>query len=240
MKIPDGFERGIDLPRSIERYQKEPTPQAKLQLFRELKSAKYLVPYRGDRQNVAAIRTAQGEVFLPAFTCEQELMRGGEEFETIMALPFDVLKHIVIDQPKSIAGIALDPFGKTLQLRHPQLREIDSALEGMTLQRNEYQKAPMLSQPRNLPVGLPRALSALFQRHPEVYRAWILLARRDEKEPPHKLFLIDFDGDRKNLFPIIARQIEPFMCPGESFELMKADIGLLHLAQGIAAPFYSK
>lgn len=47
MKIPDGFERGIDLPRSIGRYQKEPTPQAKLQLFRELKSAKYLVPYRG-------------------------------------------------------------------------------------------------------------------------------------------------------------------------------------------------
>lgn len=240
MKISDGFVRGIDLPQSIERYQKEPTPQAKVQFFRELKSAKYLVPYRGDRKNIAVIQTAQGEVFLPAFTCEQELMRGREKFEEIMALPFDVLKHIVIDQPKSIAGIALDPFGKALLLRRPQLQEIDSALEGMTLQRNDYQTAPILSQLCDLPVGLPRALSALFRRRPEVYRAWILLARRDEKEPPHKLFLIDFDGDRKNLFPIVAKQIEPFMCPGESFELMKADIGLLQLAQKIAMPFYSK
>ena len=67
---------------------------------------------------------------------------------------------------------------------------------------------------------------------------WLLAARPDYKTAPHKLFVIEFFGDRRLLFPQVAKVIEPFMRPGESFELMKADLALAREAREKSAPIY--
>ena len=67
---------------------------------------------------------------------------------------------------------------------------------------------------------------------------WLLAARPDYKTAPHKLFVIEFFGDRRLLFPQVAKVIEPFMRPGESFELMKADLALAREAKEKSAPIY--
>jgi hypothetical protein len=48
------------------------------------------------------------------------------------------------------------------------------------------------------------------------------------------------NGDRKQLFPSVAKTVEKFMRRGESFELMKANAGLVLAAQAKSAPVYVK
>jgi len=239
MKVPPDFKPNIDLVKSMEQLKADPSLEGRLRFFKELKSARFLVPCKGGAHNFAIMNTPEKEAFLPGFSCADELQKGSFPCEDVVVLSFEALKNTVIDQPP-LTGIALDPFGKVLLLRRPQLAEIDSATEGMTLKRTDYDKPQLLDICRDYPAGLPAALSHLFNTRPEVYRAWILSARRDLTENPHKLFVLDFDGDRKLLFPSVAKVVESFMRPGESFELMKADYSLLQRAQDLAVPVYLK
>ncbi len=235
-----GFDSGLDLVKSMERLRDNPTPEGRLLFFRELKSAQFLVPCRGDDSNIAVIRTPDAEAFLPAFCSAEELDKWQFPLDKVSVLPLDALKHIAIDNPEKLAGIVINPFGKTLFLRHPQLKEIDSFSEGMTLARMDHKGRLEIRATADYPTGLPKALAQLFKNKAEVSRAWIMLAREEGEARFHKLFVIDFDGDRKLLFPLVAKAVQPFMRPGESFELMKADLRLLQAAQSKAEPVYQR
>jgi hypothetical protein len=52
--------------------------------------------------------------------------------------------------------------------------------------------------------------------------------------------LIDFKGDRKLLFPAVARAVQPHMKTGSSFELLKADPATLAAAREKTTPVYRK
>ena len=231
---------GLDLIKSMERLRENPSAEGKLHFFTELKAARFLVPCRGESDSIAALSTSEKEVFLPAFCSADELKKGAFPLKKVSVLSLDTLKHIVVDNPAELAGVVINPFGKALFLRHPQLAEIDSGTEGMTLARTDHSGRLEIRGTQDYPKGLTKALAQLFTSRPEVYRAWILLAKDESAAKFHKLFLIDFNGDRKLLFPIVAKTVQPFMKPGESFELMKADAGLLLTAQSKAKPIYTK
>ncbi len=238
MHIPENFISNFDLKSSLEQLQQNDSPEGKHRFFQQLKQANLLVPYRGKPQNLALIINPEKEAFLPAFTCVEEFDESRFPDCGLIVLHLPALRHVVLDQPKQVVGIALNPFGKAVLLRQKELEMIDSATEGMTLRRTEHAQPPEITALHNCPVGLPTALNTFFRGRPEVYRAWILAARQPEEKAPHKLILIDFDGDNKLLFPQVARIIRPFLCPGESFELMKADFKFIQLAQNAAKPFY--
>jgi hypothetical protein len=237
--MPD-FDSGIDLVKSMERLRGDPSSEGKRRFFRELKSARFSVPCGQDNNKIAVLNTPENEIFLPAFTTAQELAKWPFPGVKVAVLPFETLKHIVIDDPQHLSGIVIDPFGKALLLRHAQLAEIDAWTEGMTLKRTDHKGKFRLSITTDYPIGLQKALESLFKTTRNVSRAWILSAQGEDEAFPHKLFLIDFEGDRKKLFPIVAKAVQPFMKPGESFELMKADNKLLQAAQAKAKPVYIK
>ena len=56
----------------------------------------------------------------------------------------------------------------------------------------------------------------------------------------HKLFIVDFDGKPERIFPKLAEAVRLYMRQGESFEMMKADIRLLRVAEQAARPIYEK
>lgn len=235
------FDSGLDLVKSVERMRDNPTPEGKLHFFKELKAARFLVPCRGETDGgICVLNTAEQEAFLPAFCSADELEKWRFPLDKVQVFPLDGLKHIVVEHPVQLAGVVINPFGKALFLRHPQLSEIDSFAEGMTIARTDHKRKLELRATRNYPVGLPGALAGLLRQRAEVYRAFLLLAREEGEAPFHKLFLLDFDGDRKELFPLVARAVQPFMNPGESFELVKADFELLQRAEAISAPVYQK
>jgi hypothetical protein len=234
------FDSGLDLIKSMERIRDDPSREGKLRFFGELKAARLFVPCREADNGIAVLNTPEKEAFLPAFTSVDELGKWKFPMEKVSVMLLDALKHIVIDNPTQLTGVVINPFGQALFLRQPQLAEMDSLTEGMTLARTDHKGKLEMKATTDYPVGLPRALSALFRSKPEVFRAWILFAREEGDVKFHKLFLIDFNGDRRQLFPSVAKTAEKFMRPGESFELMKANAGLVLAALSKSAPVYVK
>ena len=125
MSAYDGFKGGFDLTAAMQSFRENPTKEGKKQFFRQLKGARLFVPYQGDAMNVAALHNSAGEILLPAFTSPYELTREHTPWDNIRVMTLDDLKHIIIDLPAEVSGVVLNPFGKALVLRRPQLAEID-------------------------------------------------------------------------------------------------------------------
>ena len=240
MKILQPFKGDFNLVESMERFQKDPSPAGKLRFFRELKAADLLVPCQGSAMNVAVIHTPEGENFLPAFTSEEELLHGAQCWSEASVLKLDDLKYMVIDQPKALSGIVINPFGKALPLRHAQLEEMDRATEPMTVKRTDYEKPQIYSVIRSVSPGLKRNIEKVLENWPGVSRAWLVAARKDYREEPHKLFIFEYAGDRRILFLSVAQAIKPFISKGESFELMLASEQLIKDIQGKGKLIYSR
>lgn len=228
----------FDLVAAMESFRDDPTKHGRRRFFQALKHARLLVPYQGDAMNVAALHNTEGEILLPVFTSQYELTRAHTAWDHTGTMTLDDLKHILIDLPAEVTGVVLNPFGTALVLRRSQLLEIDREMEGMTLQRTDHPVPQILAPLKSYPAGIVEALRCFFAKNREVTRAWILAARPDYKTAPHKLFVIEFFGDRRMLFPQVAKVIEPFMKPGESFELMKADLALAREANEKSTPIY--
>ena len=77
-------------------------------------------------------------------------------------MTLDDLKHIIIDLPAEVTGVVLNPFGKALVLRRPQLMEIDRDMEGMTLKRTDHPSPQILSPLKSYPSGIVEALRSFF------------------------------------------------------------------------------
>lgn len=237
MKIPENYGGGFDLEKEMEDFARDISPVGKAKFFFKLKTAEYLVPFMGDMTNLAYLTNSDGKNYIPAFTSAEELMKSDREWDSVELLNMDTMKHILIDVPE-LDGIAFNPFGKTLLLGREQLAEIDRETEGLSLRRSEGDEHRHLSPVKQYPDGLKQALYNLFVTEPAVNRAWLTYASRSKKETPHYLFIIDFIGDRRILFPQIARVVTPFMKAGDSFELVNADEELIKKAYRIAKPIY--
>ena len=55
-----------------------------------------------------------------------------------------------------------------------------------------------------------------------------------------KQTVIDFSGDKTELFPEVAKVVHPFLTKGDRFEIIKADFNSLAAAAKTCAPFYDK
>ena len=237
MKIPENYNGGFDLEKEMINFANDRSPVSKAKFYFKLKTAEYLVPFMGDKMNLAYLTNSEGENYIPAFTSEDELKKSDREWDKLEILNIDTMKHILIDVPE-LNGIAFNPFGKTLLLGREQLMEIDRETEGLSLRRSEGEEHRHLSPLKKYPEGIKEALYNLFVAHPEVNRAWLTYASRSKKETPHYLFIIDFIGDRRIIFPEVARAVTPFMKAGESFELVNADEEMMKKAYKIARPIY--
>jgi hypothetical protein len=205
--------------------------------IRRLRASDYLVPRQPDGKGFSLLASQKDALFLPAFTSESEFGKwmapcGGASF-----LPFDMLHHIVVDDSR-LSGVVVNPFRSALILRRDQLTAMENAATGMTHERVEHTGRLILEQARYAP-ALGRAFVKALTKSPmEIFEAYILTARQAHEKTSHLLFLIDFNGDRKRLFPAVAQAMQPYMKPGTNFELLKANLTLLNAARKIAAPVY--
>jgi hypothetical protein len=150
-----------------------------------------------------------------------------------------MLHHIVVDDPR-LSGVVINPFGSALMLSRDHLTAMENAALGMTHERVEHPGKLILARARHSS-ALARAFAKVLSRSPmEVFEAYILTARQAHERMSHLLFLIDFNGDRKQLFPAVAEAVQPYMKPGTAFELLKADPTLLNAARKKAAPVFKK
>ncbi|MDR2354860.1 MAG: enhanced serine sensitivity protein SseB [Clostridiales Family XIII bacterium] len=206
---------------------------------RRLRASTYLVPCRPDGKGLSLLATQNNELFLPVFTSKTELGKWMQPHGGVATLPFEMLHHIVVDDV-NLSGIVINPFGASLILRRSKLTAIENAATGMTHERVTH-TGRLIFETGQCPAALVRDFTAALKNSGmEVFEAYILMARQEHETRPHMLFLIDFKGDRKRLFPAVAQAVQPHMKTGSNFELLKADTATLAAARKKSAPVYRK
>jgi len=230
-----GFENGLDIG-EIAGVLAGEDMERKKEVFSDLKGSAFLIPYNKTQTDIRLLNIpAKGE-FLPAFTSYSEFMKSPLDHEKVVVLPFIKLESILADAPETVAGIVLNPHGKSLLIQRKQaLSESKFSLE-----KQNYSGGLKLSKPNYIPEPVLAALSGFFNASDNVYRAWLLLSQGKEEIAPHLLLLIDFDGDREAFFTKIAKSVRPFFRKGDRFEMMKADFKLIQAAEKLSHPFYQK
>jgi hypothetical protein len=207
--------------------------------FSKLRRSIFLVPQPPEGGGISLLATQHGEMFIPAFTTGGEFRKWERREDGAAVRAFEALHGCVTDDAK-LAGVVINPFGNQLVLSRRDLDGLENAATGMTRERVEHRGKLMLEAAKCAP-ALARTFSAALKGSGmDVFEAYILTARQEAGDRPHLLFLIDFSGDRKLLFPHVARAVQPHMKPGDNFELLKADYALLEAARAKAEPAYRK
>lgn len=186
------------------------------------------------------LKGEDGEFVIPAFTSEEEFAKLKLEGGRYELLPYQQLKGILIDNPEQLKGIIIDPFGEQILLNHEAVENIDRMSLGMSVKRTDHRGKMQIWQTDDVPADLEQALSAYFADKENVREAWLCLLKDESQQTPHWMLLIDFDGDRKAVFPPIANVMKPFMGDGVDFELMKAEDASLEWGVKTGTSFYRR
>jgi hypothetical protein len=241
MDMPyENFSSGFSLDEE-RRKLSETGPEGRRAFFRLLRASSFLIPCKADNPTeIKIINTGGGEAFLPLFTDNDELEKWPSPRESATVLPYDKLKSIVIDKCETVSGLVINPFGNSMTLRLPQIQEIDALTAGFSFEKTNdcYEKLfiPLFVSPKQL----TDRLTALFDSREGIYRAHIMLVQTHTELVPHLCLLIDFSGDKTELFPEVAKVVQPFLTKGDRFEIIKADFNSLAAAAKTCAPFYDK
>ena len=216
-----------------------------LQHLRALKHIKYLVPCKETSESSKKPETAvfvspTGDKYLAAFTNTAELSKWPYKHDKTELLSYDDLKFIVLNNPKNMAGIVLDPFSKRLLLRQEQLEQIDLLTDGFGIRCIEHSEAMHLSKLAKEMPELIAALNVFLASKKNVYTAYMVMVIEPEETQSHLLFIIDFDGEKSDLFPSLAKVISPHIEYGGYYEMMKATYNLLNAAAAVSKPVFQR
>jgi hypothetical protein len=213
-------------------------------MIRWIKLMKYLVPCRvidgASQYELAVLVAPSGDRYVAAFTHPAELDKWPYRKDKVAMLSFDELKQSVLNCSGNLAGIVIDPFSKMLLLGHKQLEQIDLPSEDFKVQFVEHSGNLYLSDPAIDKPDLIDELACIFKANDAVYKAFILMAHDECDSEPRLLFVVDFSGEKDDLFPILAERICRHMNRGETFEMMKATYNLLRIAESVSKPIYQK
>lgn len=232
----NAFQSEFDPVKAADSLQADNSRENKIRNFAVLKTS-YFLAYTKGPGRLAVLNKKDGTALIAVFTNRAELEKWPFEKQEVGEIPFETLNKMVRDNAR-LEGIVINPFGASMTLRRPQLSDIDltmRAAAGAGEKRELRLKAT-----RDYPMGLPAALRALMEEHPEVYRVWLVAAHAEGEHTDHKLFIVDFDGKKEGLFPLIGQAVRPYLREGEPVEMLKADLALLRVAEQAAKPMYVK
>lgn len=230
----NAFHSEFDPVQAAESLQKDSSREAKIKVFAVLKTSYFLGFTRGEGR-IGIINDKKGSAFVALFTNREELDKWPFERLAVTELPFEDARRLVQNNAR-LDGIVINPFGRAMFLRRPQLADIELTMQSARTGPREIKLKATL----DYPVGVPAVVRELMLAHPEVYRVWLVAAHSQGEHLDHKLFVVDLDGKPDQLFPQLAEVIRPYMRAGEQVEMMKADINLLRAVEQAAKPLYVK
>jgi hypothetical protein len=173
----------------------------------------------GSRKSFALLMTADGRKFVPAFLNRKSNLGRFTE-KQLIEFPYSRLKYLIIDSPAEINGIVIAPFEENMILDRRIMELIDIRIMGMSLRREDHRGKLRLGVPDLVPRGLPEALRNFFEQSMEVEAAWLVTAMQEQDKEAHWMLIIDFQGEKIELFPKVAEVMKRYMKQGALFELI--------------------
>lgn len=203
----------------------EKSLKTEMQFYKELNETMLWVPdvssgHGNNKKTFALLMTADGRKLIPAFLHKKSNLGRFKE-EQLIQIPYNKLKYIIIDAEPEINGIAIAPYEENIVLDKNLMDMIDSQATGMNVRREEYTGQMSLRMPDSIPSGMTSALKRFFERSLEVEAAWLMKVMGENAYGEHWMLLIDFYGEKKELFPRVADIMKGYMKQGEMFELVQ-------------------
>lgn len=159
------------------------------------------------------ISTQDNKHFYPVFTDWGEIRKWTNcPSNKTMILAFDDYAEMIVKDGK-IEGIAINPFGANFILdrktiEHIQTRK-DIITKGVSKQKVAKDTQVTLGEPKDYPTEMVEAIKAYLNGEPAVRRVWLRLMYKSGEYS--YLLVVDFEGDRNNVFGKIADAARPYL-----------------------------
>lgn len=195
----------------------------------------------GARLEFIMITNTADQKFFLAFTDWDELRKWQvvENQQTVI-MGFDDYAHLVL-QHEDAAGFVINPFSENLTLNRELTQHLKNRKEiiltGHTEQVVEKDTAVGLRIPVPYPDRLAEALKTHMRSDKRVKTSYLLQMKQGEEES--YLCVVDFDGERREVFDQIAGAARPFL-DGVYLDLVPLDDDFGRQAAGITEPFYKR
>lgn len=223
------FESGIDVDSASDRMAEKPDEEFMRDFFGRVGIANFLVPYRDKVTVIPLLDVKDKGKMLPIFSSFSAFEKSPLPKDSARIMPFSEIDEIVRKSEGKIAGIIINPHGKSMVFQRNG---------GKATEKNEG--GVRLIKPPFVPEKFETLLKEFFAKCENVYSAWLLWAQRETDIAPKLFLLMDFDGKREEFFPKVAEALKPCMNPGDNIEMAKADFKLLKAAEKLAKPIYKK
>lgn len=223
------FESGIDVDSASDRMAEKPDEEFMRDFFGRVGIANFLVPYRDKVTVIPLLDVKDKGKMLPIFSSFSAFEKSPLPKDSARIMPFSEIDEIVRKSEGKIAGIIINPHGKSMVFQRNG---------GKATEKNEG--GVRLIKPPFVPEKFETLLKEFFAKCENVYSAWLLWAQRETDLAPKLFLLMDFDGKREEFFPKVAEALKPCMNPGDNIEMAKADFKLLKAAEKLAKPIYKK
>ena len=223
------FESGIDVDSASDRMAEKPDEEFMRDFFGRVGIANFLVPYRDKVTVIPLLDVKDKGKMLPIFSSFSAFEKSPLPKDSARIMPFSEIDEIVRKSEGKIAGIIINPHGKSMVFQRNG---------GKATEKNEG--GVRLIKPPFVPEKFETLLKEFFAKCENVYSAWLLWAQRETDLAPKLFLLMDFDGKREEFFPKVAEALKPCMNPGDNIEMAKADFKLLRAAEKLAKPIYKK
>ncbi len=223
------FESGIDVDSASDKMAEKPDAEFMRDFFGRVGTANFVVPYRDNVNTIPLLDIKEKGKMLPIFSSFSAFEKSPLPKDKANIMPFSKIDEIVKKSEGKIAGIIINPHGKSMVFQRNG---------GKPTEKNE--SGVRLIKPPFVPEKFENLLKEFFPKCENVYSAYLLWAQKETDLAPKLFLLIDFDGKREDFFPKVAEALKTCMNPGDNVEMAKADFKLLKAAEKLAKPIYKK
>ena len=230
--------QNLDLPYELDLLKKSMSLEAKNNFYFKLKHARLLVPGK-DSLNYAVLTDNKKQAYIPVYTDSDEFAKSPPKLFSgadLITVCLDDLIHAFVEFQPKIKGFILNPFGRSMIFEEKIIEDIQRMTGHATYKRNDHSGGVEFCPIRNLNRDMLFAVRNFCKDKKFISRVWVLNAK--EKSGEHITFVIEFEGLRREFFPVFAQVIIPYMERGQSFELMQADENLVKKASLICKPVF--
>ena len=181
-------------------------------------------------KGIVRLYTGNGKgKMIPVFSSFEAFEKSPLPKDKANVMPFSKIDEIVKKSEGKIAGIVINPHGKSMVFQRNGGKQTEK-------QEGELR----LIKPSFVPEVISETLKSFLSGCENVYSAYILWGQKKSDLAPHLFIVIDFDGKREEFFPKVAEALKPVLHPGDNLEMAKADFKLLKAAEKLVKPVYKK
>lgn len=246
-----------DLVKAMKKMQENPTKDNQDIFLAEVMKAHFLTPVvidpqpkhkkdlasikKGTKINFGLITNQQEQSFFIAFSDWNELKKWkNNENQQTLVVTYKDLETMILGNSQGSNGFVINPFGENVLFNREMINVFKDIPEQRTTARPytvEKETTVKLGQPREYPHQMIDVIRKYMRKHKEIKKGFLQLMVKDNEQSYS--MIVDFDGDKDNVFSGIANAAMPFL-NGFFIDMVPLNSDFGQSASKDVEPFYVK